>query len=316
MFLLAPTPSALSPLLGRASVLTVRRHVVPRRSFSTVTRANMEEKSANKTFGGWTKRYEHASKSLGCNMKFHVYLPPQAETTKVPVIYWLSGLTCDDTNFIFKAGAQRAAAQHGVALIAPDTSPRGLQVEGESESWDFGVGAGFYVNATVPKWKAWRMYEYVVEELPSLLAAHLPQVDTGNASIMGHSMGGHGALVCALKNPGKYKSVSAFAPICNPVDCPWGIKAFTGYLGDDKKAWEEYDASILASKYTGPPLPILIDQGDKDQFYPHQLKTEVFKERSIIPAEIRMQPGYDHSYYFMLSFMDDHIAHHAKALKN
>eukprot|EP00245_Coleochaete_scutata_P005695 TRINITY_DN19432_c0_g1_i1.p1 TRINITY_DN19432_c0_g1~~TRINITY_DN19432_c0_g1_i1.p1 ORF type:complete len:377 (-),score=61.04 TRINITY_DN19432_c0_g1_i1:211-1341(-) len=277
-----------------------------------------DEISDNKHFGGHNKRYQHESKTLGCPMKFHLFFPPSAATQKVPVIYWLSGLTCTDENFIQKSGAQRMAAEKGVAIVAPDTSPRGLNIEGESDSWDFGVGAGFYLNATVDKWKNWRMYDYITEELPMVLAAHFPtQLDTSQSSIMGHSMGGHGALVVALKNPGKYKAVSAFSPICNPMECPWGVKAFTGYLGDDKESWAEYDATVLVKKYRGPKLDILIDQGDKDNFYiQKQLLPEHFQhacEEAGLPLTLRFQGGYDHSYFFISSFIDDHISLHAKA---
>ncbi|KAK8609196.1 hypothetical protein V6N13_025502 [Hibiscus sabdariffa] len=245
------------------------------------------EISSSKMFEGYNKRYKHFSPTLGCSMTFHIYFPPSPSPShKFPILYWLSGLTCTDENFIIKSGAQRAASTEGVALIAPDTSPRGLNVEGETDSWDFGVGAGFYLNATQQKWKNWRMYDYVVKELPQLLSENFPQLDTSKASISGHSMGGHGALTIYLKNLDKYKSVSAFAPIVNPINCPWGQKAFTNYLGNDKAAWEEYDATCLISKFHNVSATILIDQ-----------------------------PGYDHSYFFISTFIDDHIRHHAKALK-
>lgn len=251
-------------------------------------------------------------------MTFTIFFPPAADSSKVPVLYWLSGLTCNDENFIQKSGAQRAAAAHGLALVAMDTSPRGLNVEGESDSWDFGTGASFYLNATQEKWKNWRMYDYVTKELPSLLSSHFPQLDTSNASLFGHSMGGHGALTLFLKNPSKYKSVSAFAPICNPTACPWGVKAFNGYLGAEKSAWEEYDATLLVTKYNGPKTTILIDQGDADKFYKeNQLLPENFEQAcksAGMPIDMRIQPGYDHSYFFIASFVEDHIQHHAKAL--
>ncbi|KAG6430115.1 hypothetical protein SASPL_108176 [Salvia splendens] len=233
------------------------------------------------------------------------------------VLYWLSGLTCNDENFIAKSGAQRVASAEGVALIAPDTSPRGLNIEGEADSWDFGVGAGFYLNATQEKWKNWQMYDYVVKELPAVLKENFLQLDTSRASISGHSMGGHGALTIYLKNLDKYKSVSAFAPVANPINCPWGQKAFTNYLGENKAAWEEYDASILVSKYTNVSATILIDQGDADKFLSEQLQPQKFDEacrKSKVPLLLRMQPGYDHSYYFIATFIDDHIRHHAQAL--
>ncbi|KAH9298984.1 hypothetical protein KI387_030666, partial [Taxus chinensis] len=228
-----------------------------------------------------------------------------------------SGLTCTDENFIIKSGAQRAASIESVALVAPDTSPRGLNIEGESESWDFGVGAGFYLNATQEKWKNWRMYDYVVDELPKILSAHFHQLDTSNASIFGHSMGGHGALTIFFKNPDKYKSVSAFAPISNPIDCPWGQKAFSNYLGNDKSSWEEYDATYLVKKCNNLSTTILIDQGDEDKFLKEQLLPHKFEEackRANVPVTLRLQPGYDHSFFFIATFIDDHIQHHSKAL--
>lgn len=217
-----------------------------------------------------------------------------------------------------KSGAQRTASSEGVALVAPDTSPRGLNVEGEADSWDFGVGAGFYLNATQEKWKNWRMYDYVVKELPELLSEHFPQLDTSRASISGHSMGGHGALTIYLKNLGKYKSVSAFAPIVNPSNCPWGQKAFTNYLGGNKADWEDYDATSLVSKCNNVSATILIDQGKDDKFMHDQLLPQNFEEacRKIgVPLLLRLQPGYDHSYFFISTFIDDHVRHHAQALR-
>ncbi|KAI3890325.1 hypothetical protein MKX03_028880 [Papaver bracteatum] len=282
----------------------------------------MEEKpseiSSAKMFGGYNKRYKHFSPTLGCSMTFHIYFPPSPSPShKFPVLYWLSGLTCSDENFIVKSGAQRAASSEGVALIAPDTSPRGLGVEGEADSWDFGVGAGFYLNATQEKWKNWRMYDYVVKELPKVLSENFEQIDTSRASISGHSMGGHGALTIYLKNLDKYKSVSAFAPIVNPINCPWGRKAFSNYLGDEKSDWEEYDATCLISKYNNVLATILIDQGEADKFLHDQLLAHKFEEacRKVnVPLLLRLQPGYDHSYYFISTFIDDHIRHHAQAL--
>ncbi|KAF8056221.1 hypothetical protein HT031_006409 [Scenedesmus sp. PABB004] len=289
---------------------------------------------ANKMFGGVNRRYRHASAALGCDMTFTVFFPPGADPggepgapppppagagAPVPVLYYLSGLTCTDENVIQKAGAQRGCAAAGLAFVAPDTSPRGLGVEGEAEAWDFGVGAGFYVNATQPKWAAWRMYDYVTKELPALLASSFPGLDTATASIMGHSMGGHGALTVALKNPGVYRSVSAFAPICNPCAVPWGVKAFTGYFGADaKELWAAHDASELVARYAGPALPCLIDTGTTDSFLEVQLKPEVFEAAAAaagFPVTMRMQEGYDHSYFFMATFMDEHVAFHSKALK-
>ncbi|XP_042053863.1 S-formylglutathione hydrolase-like [Salvia splendens] len=276
------------------------------------------EISSTKMFDGYNKRYQHYSPTLGCSMTFHIFFPPSSSPSqKFPVLYWLSGLTCNDENFIAKSGAQRVASTEGVALIAPDTSPRGMNIEGEADSWDFGVGAGFYLNATQEKWKNWQMYDYVVKELPAVLKENFPQLDTSRASISGHSMGGHGALTIYLKNLDKYKSVSAFAPVANPINCPWGQKAFTNYLGENKAAWEEYDASILVSKYTNVSATILIDQGDADKFLSEQLQPQKFDEacrNSKVPLLLRMQPGYDHSYYFIATFIDDHIRHHAQAL--
>ncbi|KAL3625555.1 hypothetical protein CASFOL_031009 [Castilleja foliolosa] len=276
------------------------------------------EISSTKMFGGYNKRYKHYSPTLGCSMTFHIYFPPSPSPShKFPVLYWLSGLTCTDENFIAKSGAQRVASSEGVVLIAADTSPRGLNVEGESDSWDFGLGAGFYLNATQDKWKNWRMYDYIVKELPALLSENFTQIDTSRASIFGHSMGGHGALTIYLKNLDKYKSVSAFAPIVNPVNCPWGQKAFTNYLGDNQAAWEEYDATFLISKFSNVSASILIDQGEDDKFLHEQLQPQKFQEacRKVnAPLLMRMQPGYDHSYYFIATFIDDHIRHHAQAL--
>jgi S-formylglutathione hydrolase len=249
-------------------------------------------------------------------MSVAVYLPPAAESGPVPVLYYLSGLTCTEENVAVKGGAQRVAAAHGLAFVAPDTSPRGLDLPGEHDDWDFGSGAGFYVNATEPPWSAhYRMYDYVVEELPRLLAAE-PAIDTRRASITGHSMGGHGALVIGLRNPERYASISAFAPIVSPTRCPWGEKAFSRYLGDDPDAWAAYDASRLVLDRPHPH-EILIDQGAADGFLDAQLKPQLFEEacaRSGQRLRLRMQPGYDHSYFFISTFMADHVAHAAAAL--
>jgi len=271
--------------------------------------------ASNKCFGGWLKRYKHASAATGTEMVFAIYLPPQAETRKVPVLYWLSGLTCNDENFMQKAGAQRLAAELGMALVAPDTSPRGTDLPGEHDSYDFGSGAGFYVNATRAPWSAhYHMYDYVTDELPGLVEQYFPVTD--QRAISGHSMGGHGALICALKNPGRYASVSAFAPIANPVNCPWGEKAFSGYLGQDRETWNAWDASELVAGAT-EKLPLLVDQGEADNFLAEQLKPEALQaacKAANHPLELRMQPGYDHSYFFIASFMDDHLRHHGRAL--
>ncbi|ARO13514.1 S-formylglutathione hydrolase [Ketogulonicigenium robustum] len=265
--------------------------------------------------GGRQEVWRHHATSLNCDMNVAVYLPPQAEDGPVPVIYFLSGLTCTEQNFITKAGAQAFAAQHGVAIVAPDTSPRGTNVA-DDPAYDMGQGAGFYLNATQAPWAThFQMYDYITNELPALIEAHFP---VSNArSIMGHSMGGHGALVIALRNPGRYKAVSAFSPIVAPSQVPWGEKAFTGYLGPDRSAWAAYDATALLADAT-ERLPVLIDQGSADDFLESQLKPDVFvaeAERHSHPVTLRMQPGYDHSYYFISSFIGDHIAHHAAALK-
>mmetsp|Transcript_23619 Transcript_23619/g.42050 ORF Transcript_23619/g.42050 Transcript_23619/m.42050 type:complete len:291 (-) Transcript_23619:489-1361(-) len=279
--------------------------------------------SFNKQHGGYNRRYRHTSKELGCEMVFTVYFPPVANASKVPVVFYLSGLTCNDENFITKAGAQKYASELGVALIAPDTSPRGLGIDGESQSWDFGVGAGFYVNATEEKWKNWRMYDYISKELPSLLQEDTEfqdKLDMTRVSIMGHSMGGHGALVIALRNSSAFKSISAFSPICNPSRVPWGIKAFTGYLGEDQESWKQYDASELLRSLQGASLPLLVDVGSADSFLVgsvNQLRPEALEEAAkaiAYPLELRIQEGYDHSYYFISTFIEDHLRFHAKHL--
>jgi len=248
-------------------------------------------------------------------MRFGVFLPPQAQA--VPVLYWLSGLTCTEENFVVKAGAQRVAAELGLAIVVPDTSPRGLKIPGEDDSYDFGTGAGFYVDATRAPWsRGYRMYSYVTQELPRLVASEFP-VDAARVGIFGHSMGGHGALTIALKNPAQYGSVSALAPICSPMRCPWGEKALTGYLGTDRAGWREYDASALVEDrgWRGPAL--LVDQGTDDQFLESQLKPELLAEackRRDVPLDLRLQAGYDHSYFFIASFIDDHLRFHARNL--
>ncbi|MGB2131457.1 MAG: S-formylglutathione hydrolase [Marinobacterium sp.] len=271
--------------------------------------------ASNKCFDGWLKRYRHSSTATGTEMVFAIYLPPQAQTQPVPVLYWLSGLTCTDENFMQKAGAQRIAAELGIAIVAPDTSPRGTDLPGEHDSYDFGSGAGFYVNATQEPWSAhYRMYDYVTDELPALIEQHFPV--TEKRAISGHSMGGHGALICALKNPGRYVSVSAFAPISNPSHCPWGEKALAGYLGDDREAWKAWDSCELISS-AQEKLPILVDQGEADGFMQEQLKPEALQaacDMADYPLELRLQPGYDHSYFFIASFIEDHLRHHARAL--
>ena len=275
----------------------------------------MERIEHRACFGGQQNVYRHTSTVLGCTMNFAVYLPPQAEAERLPVLYWLSGLTCTEQNFITKAGAQRYAAEHGVILVAPDTSPRGDDVP-DAEGYDLGKGAGFYVNATALPWaRHYRMYDYIVEELPALVEAQFPTTDA--RAICGHSMGGHGALVIALRNPVRYRSVSAFSPIVAPSHVPWGEKALGAYLGPDREAWRQYDASELVKTAT-EKLPILIDQGQADEFLEAQLQPWRLQEAADAaghPVILRMQPGYDHSYYFIASFIGEHIAHHARALR-
>jgi len=275
----------------------------------------LQEVSRNKVHGGWQIRYRHRSATLDCDMIFGVFLPPQAETARVPVLYWLSGLTCTDENFAQKAGAQRLASELGLAIVCPDTSPRGTDLPGEHDDWDFGSGAGFYVNATQAPWSGhYRMFDYVNRELPVLVEAELPVTD--KRSVSGHSMGGHGALMCALKDPDSYQSVSAFAPICHPSGTPWGVKAFSHYLGDDRNEWSEWDATQLVCNVE-KQLPILIDQGADDEFLGDQLKPGSLEQACICthhPLDVRIHEGYDHSYYFVASFIDDHLRYHARAL--
>lgn len=268
-------------------------------------------------FGGWQDVYHHHSAVLDCDMAIAVYLPPQADRQPCPVVYWLSGLTCTEQNFITKAGAQQYAAQHGLIVVAPDTSPRGCNLPGEDDRWDLGTGAGFYVNATQSPWSQhYHMYDYIVSELPAAIAANFP-IQAEQQSIMGHSMGGHGALVIALRNPGRFKAVSAFAPIVAPSQVPFGQTVFSEYLGDNPEDWLAYDATALVSK-APERLPILIDQGEADAFLLDQLKPEKFAaacEAVNHPLTLRMQPGYDHGYYFIATFIGDHLAYHAAALK-
>ncbi|NDJ18009.1 S-formylglutathione hydrolase [Myxacorys almedinensis] len=272
--------------------------------------------SESLSFEGTVGFYSHHSSACNGEMKFAVYQPPTAKERPLPVLYFLSGLTCTEENFMIKAGAQRFAAEYGLILVTPDTSPRNVGIVGEEESWDFGTGAGFYVDATQTPWdRHYQMYTYVTTELPALIHHHFPVVPN-RQGIFGHSMGGHGALVCALRNPDRYRSVSAFAPICAPMQCPWGQKAFSHYLGSDRTHWQTYDASELLriSKFHSP---ILIDQGTSDQFLATQLLPDVFQkacEAVDQPLELRLQPGYDHSYYFISTFIKDHLRHHAIAL--
>jgi S-formylglutathione hydrolase len=267
-------------------------------------------------FGGTQEVWQHPSSTLDCQMRFGIYLPPQAARGPCPVLYWLSGLTCNEQNFITKAGAQRYAAEHGIILVAPDTSPRGDEVPDQEGAWDLGHGAGFYLNATREPWsRHYRMHDYVVEELPALVDAHFPT--TTARAISGHSMGGHGALVIALRNPGRYRSVSAFSPIVAPTRVPWGQQAFDAYLGEDQEAWKAWDACELL-RDAKERLPLLVDQGDADEFLQRELRPELLRDACAAaghPLTLRMQPGYDHSYYFIASFIGDHLAHHAAALK-
>ncbi|WP_304304321.1 S-formylglutathione hydrolase [Pseudacidovorax intermedius] len=276
----------------------------------------MERIEHHASFGGSQEVWKHASAVLGCEMKLGVYLPPATLAGEAcPVLYWLSGLTCSEQNFITKAGAQQYAAQHGLILVAPDTSPRGEAIANDP-AYDLGQGAGFYLNATQAPWAPhFRMEDYVVQELPALVEQHF--ATTARRAISGHSMGGHGALTLALRHPGRYASVSAFSPIVAPTQVPWGQKAFAAYLGEDRSAWAAHDAVALIGTAT-ERLPLLVDQGEGDEFLAGQLKPELLQkacEAAGHPLTLRMQPGYDHSYYFVASFIGDHLAHHAKALK-
>jgi S-formylglutathione hydrolase len=276
----------------------------------------MKRISANRAFGGSNEVWQHDSQACGCKMQFAIYLPPQAAHERLPALYWLSGLTCTHENFATKAGAQRVAAELGIVLVMPDTSPRGLNLPGENDSYDFGSSAGFYLNATQAPWAGhYNMYDYIVSELPALIAANFP-VDDECVSISGHSMGGHGALTIALKNPDRFRSVSAFSPIVAPTQVPWGQKALRGYLGDDPAAWQQYDATALLGSNTFPG-EILIDQGDSDQFLDEQLRPWLFEnacKASGQRVQLRMQPGYDHGYYFVATFIEDHLRWHAEYL--
>ena len=275
--------------------------------------------SEHRCFGGVQRFYEHASTRIGLPMRFSVFLPPQAEAGPVPAVLYLAGLTCNEETFMVKAGAQRLAAELGLALVTPDTSPRGAHVPGESDSWDFGVGAGFYLDATEAPWAPhWCMESYLIQELLPLLGTQMP-INLQRLGIFGHSMGGHGALTLALRHPGLFQSLSAFAPICAPTQCPWGHKAFTGYLGADATRWGEHDATVLMQNQPVAPYPagILIDQGLADKFLAEQLHPHLFEAAcSAIgqPLTLRRHAGYDHGYYFVQSFMADHLAHHAAAL--
>lgn len=275
----------------------------------------IENISVNKSFGGWHKQYSHQSKTLNCAMRFAIYLPPQASNgEKVPVLYWLSGLTCSDENFMQKAGAQRMAAELGIAIVAPDTSPRGEGVAND-EGYDLGQGAGFYVNATQAPWnRHYQMYDYVVNELPAIIESSFPV--SNKRAISGHSMGGHGALTIGLLNPERYSSMSAFSPICNPVNSPWGKKTFTAYLGKDQANWRNHDASELMRK-AKQFIPTKVDQGGADDFLSEQLKPEALEAAAKVngyPLALAIHEGYDHSYYFISSFIEEHLRFHAQHL--
>ena len=272
-------------------------------------------RSEQRCFGGTIGFYSHASTATGTEMRFAVYVPPHTNGARLPVLYYLAGLTCTEETFMIKAGALRLAASHGLILVAPDTSPRGLDLPGDSASWDFGVGAGFYVDATEAPWAPhYRMYSYVVDELPAVIASRFPASD--RRGVFGHSMGGHGALVIALRNPARYHSVSAFAPIAAPMVVPWGEKAFSGYLGRDRARWEAYDASVLLGR---APFPhdLLVDPGLADQFLTTQLRPEALEAAAARAGQqltLRRHAAYDHSYWFIQSFVEDHLAWHAERL--
>ena len=277
----------------------------------------LKKVSDSRCFGGAQQVWSHASEATGCTMRFGLFLPPQASAGRVPVLWWLSGLTCTEENFIVKAGAQRVAAELGLALVVPDTSPRGITLPGDRDTWDFGVGAGFYVDATCEPWSQhYRMRQYIAQELRSLVEAEFP-VDGARTAMSGHSMGGHGALTMALSMPGWIRSVSAFAPIAAPMRCPWGEKALAGYLGQDRAAWAAYDSTALVQSrgWSGPP--ILVDQGEADPFLVTQLRPELLEQACAaakVPLQLRRQPGYDHGYHFVSTFIEDHLRHHRASL--
>ena len=276
----------------------------------------METLSEQRCHGGVQGFYRHESRETGTPMQFAVYVPPAARHGPVPVLYYLAGLTCTEETATIKAGAQAHASRLGLALVMPDTSPRGASIEGEDEDWDFGTAAGFYLDATREPWSAhYRMYTYVTEELRALVASRFPVRDDATG-VFGHSMGGHGALTIALGNPDAYRTVSAFAPICAPSRCPWGEKAFGGYLGDDRAAWARHDATALIEA-GARCAPILVDQGEDDQFLDAQLHPHLLEDACAHagqPLELRRYPGYDHSYYFIQTFIADHLEHHARGL--
>ena len=276
----------------------------------------VETLSEQRCHGGVQGFYRHESRETGTPMRFALYLPPTVEHRPAPVLYYLAGLTCTEETAAIKAGAQTHASRLGLALVMPDTSPRGASIEGEDDDWDFGTGAGFYLNATREPWSAhYRMYAYITAELRALVASRFPIRDDATG-IFGHSMGGHGALTIALRNPGAYRSVSAFAPICAPTQCPWGEKAFRGYLGEDRAGWAEYDATALIQS-GARTSPILVDQGEDDQFLEGQLHPHLLEQACVRAGQelvLRRRPGYDHGYYFIQTFMGEHLEHHARAL--
>ncbi|WP_454688065.1 S-formylglutathione hydrolase [Achromobacter aloeverae] len=281
--------------------------------------AGLELVSQHRCFGGWQRYFRHDSAEIGLPMRFSVFLPPQAEHGRVPVLFYLAGLTCTEETFMIKGGAQRVAAELGLMLVAPDTSPRGAGIAGEDDHWDFGTGAGFYLDATQAPWnKHYRMDSYVTRELYGIVTGELPG-DAARAGIFGHSMGGHGALVLALRNPAQFRSVSAFAPVAAPSQCPWGHKAFGNYLGPDRDAWAAYDATELMRKAQAPfPGGILVDQGQADAFLAEQLHPDAFETACVQarqPLDLRRHEGYDHGYYFISTFMEDHLRFHAQRLQ-
>ena len=284
-----------------------------------MTLTTLQVTAEHTCFGGAQRFYRHDSAEIGLPMNLSVFLPPRAVVEPVPALLYLAGLTCNEETFMVKAGAQRLAASLGIALIAPDTSPRGASVAGESESWDFGIGAGFYLDATQAPWASnWRMESYILRELLPMLEAALP-IDGRRVGIFGHSMGGHGALTLALRHPGRFASVSAFAPICAPTKCPWGEKAFSGYLGPDREAWLQHDATGLMAAQKAAPYPggILVDQGLTDKFLETQLNPSLFEAACLSinqPLTLRRHHGFDHGYYFIQSFMADHLQFHAERL--
>nr|XP_027196380.1 S-formylglutathione hydrolase-like [Dermatophagoides pteronyssinus] len=282
--------------------------------------AQFQRISRSKCFDGFQEIYSFFSKELQCTTRFSIYIPPKVNRENpAPVLYWLSGLTCTEENFIIKSGFQRYAAELDLVVVGPDTSPRGCNIDGEDKDYDFGTGAGFYVDATTEKYRDhYRMYSYVVRELPTVIEENFPVIP-GLRSISGHSMGGHGALICGLKNPGLYKSVSAFAPISNPMVSPWGQKCFKGYLGEDnQEEWKHWDATELISQYNGPDLHLMIDQGSEDEYMDH-LFPENFVEacrKHSIPLDYNYRNGYNHSYYFVGTFIGQHLKMHSEVLKS